>query len=593
MTRTLLPALLGLLLLPSVANAAPKTLIDFADKAGPRWRAINDRVMGGRSQGAPTINEGIMTFAGTISLENNGGFSSCRTVKQRMNLKGFKGLVIRIKPDARKYRLTIESDKARTFYQLQFWAELKVKPGQWQTLHIPFKDFYPTSFGRRLRRPTLDPSAVDSIGFMLYDKKAGPFKLQCDSISAYKTQALSNTSKDSSKDTHKDAHKDSHSDDHSIVGVAKRAGAFETLLAAANAAGLAEALQGKGPFTIFAPTDEAFAKIPAGQIKALLKPENRATLQAILKFHVVAGKVQLSDIADGRLFKTLNGQRLAVSLRHGHVKLGRSSIVSADIQASNGIIHVIDSVLLPETRKLVAVATQAKQFKTLLAAAKAAGLASALNKDDANLTIFAPTDAAFAKLPKGLVQALLKPENKSSLVQLLTHHVVSGRVYAADAIKAGRAKSLAKSTLKFGLSASRLQVNGSTIQVTNLNSANGVIHVIDSVLIPKGFQLASGAKKRKRLILNDSLQGFVAATIERGVPLFNNGETEACRAVYENAVLAILQLRSGKLSESMKTSLKQAWARKPKEDARSHAWRLRKALDAVWEAASKSATTLH
>lgn len=132
-----------------------------------------------------------------------------------------------------------------------------------------------------------------------------------------------------------------------IVQVAKGAGQFNTLLTAAKAAGLVPALTGKGPYTVFAPTDAAFAKLPKGTVENLLKPKNKHKLAAILKYHVVAGEIEAGDIKPGRTHvKTLNGRSLIVR-KHGGVKVNGARVVTADVDASNGVIHVINRVLLP------------------------------------------------------------------------------------------------------------------------------------------------------------------------------------------------------------------------------------------------------
>lgn len=133
-----------------------------------------------------------------------------------------------------------------------------------------------------------------------------------------------------------------------IVEVAAGAGTFKTLVAAVKAAGLADTLGGKGPFTVFAPTDDAFAALPAGTLDSLLKPENKQQLRAILLYHVVPGIVKSTDLKDGETLKTAGGQTLTVHISGATVRVNDAIVVKADIQASNGIIHVIDKVLLPK-----------------------------------------------------------------------------------------------------------------------------------------------------------------------------------------------------------------------------------------------------
>ncbi|GGE22395.1 Uncaracterized surface protein containing fasciclin (FAS1) repeats [Gemmobacter megaterium] len=137
---------------------------------------------------------------------------------------------------------------------------------------------------------------------------------------------------------------DGHSKD--IVDTAVEAGSFTTLVAAVQAAGLVETLKGEGPFTVFAPTDEAFAKLPAGTVDDLLKPENKDKLTAVLTYHVVPGKVMSTDLSNGMTAATVQGAEVTI-MTEGGVKVNEANVVTADIAASNGVIHVIDSVILP------------------------------------------------------------------------------------------------------------------------------------------------------------------------------------------------------------------------------------------------------
>jgi uncharacterized surface protein with fasciclin (FAS1) repeats len=133
-----------------------------------------------------------------------------------------------------------------------------------------------------------------------------------------------------------------------IVDTAVGAGSFKTLAAALKAAGLVETLKGTGPFTVFAPTDEAFAKLPAGTVENLLKPENRDKLRAILTYHVVAGKVMAADVVKLKTAKTVQGSNVSISATGGKVKVDNANVVKTDIGASNGVIHVIDTVIMPK-----------------------------------------------------------------------------------------------------------------------------------------------------------------------------------------------------------------------------------------------------
>lgn len=132
-----------------------------------------------------------------------------------------------------------------------------------------------------------------------------------------------------------------------IVDTAVAAGSFQTLVAAVQAAGLVETLKGDGPFTVFAPTDEAFAALPEGTVETLLKPENRDKLVSILTYHVVGGSVTSSDVVKLDSAETVQGQSVTIEVKDGNVMIDNAKVVSADIMTSNGVIHVIDKVILP------------------------------------------------------------------------------------------------------------------------------------------------------------------------------------------------------------------------------------------------------
>lgn len=134
---------------------------------------------------------------------------------------------------------------------------------------------------------------------------------------------------------------------HDIVDVAVKAGSFKTLVAAVKAAGLVETLKAEGPYTVFAPTDEAFAKLPEGTVASLLKPENKKKLTEILTYHVIAAKVMAKDVKSGQV-KTVNGKEATIAVGDHGVKIDNATVIKTDIEASNGVIHVIDHVILPK-----------------------------------------------------------------------------------------------------------------------------------------------------------------------------------------------------------------------------------------------------
>ena len=142
-------------------------------------------------------------------------------------------------------------------------------------------------------------------------------------------------------------HYETKTSENDIVEVAAAAGTFNTLLAAATAADLVDALKSDGPLTVFAPTDEAFARLPAGTVETLLKPENKEKLQAVLLYHVVEGKVTADEVVKLTSVKTLEGDSADISVKMGKVYVDNAQVIAADVEASNGVIHVIDAVILP------------------------------------------------------------------------------------------------------------------------------------------------------------------------------------------------------------------------------------------------------
>ena len=278
-----------------------------------------------------------------------------------------------------------------------------------------------------------------------------------------------------------------------IVDTAVGAGSFKTLAAALTAADLVSTLKGAGPFTVFAPTDAAFAKIPKADLDAILADKKKLT--EILTYHVVAGSVPASTVLtlDGKSAKTVNGAEVKIGVSGGKVTLnGNVNVTAVDVKASNGIIHVIDSVLLPPVggpapvaggRTIVDVATANGSFKTLLAVIDAAGLTATL-KSAGPFTVFAPNDHAFAVLPQEIIASLLKPENKKALTDILTYHVTPGKLGAAQVLANAELSTVNGKKSKITLVNGRPFINGAAIKITDIETSNGVIHVIDTVMLP-------------------------------------------------------------------------------------------------------------
>ncbi len=276
-----------------------------------------------------------------------------------------------------------------------------------------------------------------------------------------------------------------------IVDTAVADGRFTTLVAAVGAAELVETLKGEGPFTVFAPTDDAFAALPAGTVDELLKPENKQKLTDILLYHVVSGSVMAADVTALTSATTVLGKDVAVKVDMGNVYINEAKVIITDIATSNGVIHVIDAVLLPpsddammEKNTIVDIAVADGRFKTLVAAVTAAELVETLS-GEGPFTVFAPTDDAFAALPAGTLDSLLLPENKQQLTDILLYHVVSGKVMAADVVTLTSAPTVLGKDVTITVKDGSVFLND-TVQViiTDIEASNGVIHVIDAVLLP-------------------------------------------------------------------------------------------------------------
>ncbi len=273
-----------------------------------------------------------------------------------------------------------------------------------------------------------------------------------------------------------------------IVDIAVADGRFTTLVAAVEAANLVDALQGEGPFTVFAPTDDAFAALPEGTVEALL--EDIPALTDILLYHLVSGDVKAADVVTLDSAETLQGGSLTITVEGDVVRINGAQVVIADIEASNGTIHVIDAVLLPPAPEeagaegpgtIVDIAVADGRFTTLVAALGAADLVEAL-QGEGPFTVFAPTDDAFAALPEGTVEALL--EDIPALTDILLYHVVAGDVKAADVVTLDSAETLQGGSLTITVEGDVVRINGAQVVITDIQASNGTIHVIDAVLLP-------------------------------------------------------------------------------------------------------------
>ncbi len=271
-------------------------------------------------------------------------------------------------------------------------------------------------------------------------------------------------------------------DTQDIPTNAQNTGVHDSLVAALSHAGLVSALQADGPFTVFAPTDDAFAA--AGiDLSTFDTEEENSTLSDILLYHVVSGEVTASAVTDGMNAEALNGDDLSFTVTDGVVMVNDATVTSADVMASNGVIHVIDKVLMPpaDLGDIPTVAQGTGIHTSLVAAVTQADLVATL-QGDGPFTVFAPTDDAFAAAGIDL-EALDTDEGKAALTDILLYHVVAGEVPSSAVTDGMVAAAVNGDDLSFTVGDS-VMVNDATVVLADVPASNGVIHVIDKVLMP-------------------------------------------------------------------------------------------------------------
>ena len=279
-----------------------------------------------------------------------------------------------------------------------------------------------------------------------------------------------------------------------IVELAQATPDLSTLVTALVAGKLTDALSGPGPFTVFAPTNEAFAKLPADVIKHLLEPKNIKELDAVLEYHVIAGAaVHAKGLKPFQEVKTLEGTDISIEASSKGVEINHfAHVTTADVDATNGVVHIIDAVLIPKhvsakpTKNIVQLAQSVPDLSTLVTAVVAGNLTGPLS-GPGPFTVFAPTNEAFGKVPADVLKHLLDPKNIKELDAVLEYHVIAGAaVHAKDLKPEQKVKTLEGDELFIEASSKGVEINHvAHVTTADVDATNGVVHIIDAVLLPK------------------------------------------------------------------------------------------------------------
>ncbi len=273
------------------------------------------------------------------------------------------------------------------------------------------------------------------------------------------------------------------------------------LEAAVIAAELADDLSEEGPFTVFAPTDAAFQALPSGVLDELLM-DPTGELAQILLYHVLGAEVLSTDLTDGQTAMTLQGDDITVTINGNGVFINDAQVIMADVLASNGVVHVIDAVLLPPLPTVVDIIVDSPDHTILEAAVIAAELADDLS-EDGPFTVFAPTDAAFQALPSGVLDELLM-DPTGVLAQILLYHVLGAEVLSTDLTDGQTAMTLQGEDITVTINGNGVFINDAQVIMADILASNGVVHVIDAVLLPPtvGTQNLSAAANNIKIFPN-------------------------------------------------------------------------------------------
>lgn len=548
---------------PHVASAqsSANSNLEF-DNGTKGWQTVLDGVMGGLSTGRIAAGEGgTLRFSGELSLENNGGFSQIRTAVPEGTFSGATGLLLRVKGDGRSYQCDIRSSRLRMMaggYQRVFTT----KAGEWIEVEIPFDECVANRFGQRVpNAPALDPASIESVGITLADKREGPFAIEVDWIRPMGAAAAARSSAGS------------------LTSVATKAN-LTTLLELVKAAELT--LPKDAKLTIFAPTNDAFAKLPREQVEFLTSAKGKSTLQAILRHHVVAQSIESSALLDRRRLRSLSGQSLEID--PSALTVDGARLVATDVGFDGGLVHVIDSVMLPELRSIDEIVAKDERLSTLRAAIDAAGLGPQLGAENSGpWTLLAPSNKAFAAIPADALNALL--DNRPALTAVLAAHVLPTAIRRDEMLAQGSARTLmGDGTVAFAISSGAITVAGARIEVADIEAANGVIHIIDRVLPAASAAPTSATSASESSQRPHRAAAILELAIERGVPRFNAGDPSSCAALYELAIASVVLLGEDALGAESKADLTKALEQgAAHQDSSERAWIYRGAMDRVLE----------
>ena len=267
-----------------------------------------------------------------------------------------------------------------------------------------------------------------------------------------------------------------------IVETATENTDFNTLVDALVAADLDETLSDEQEmYTVFAPTDAAFAELDEEYLENLVNNDT-ATLTKILTYHVLSGKVMSTDLSDGMRTETVQGKYITITIEDGKVYVDDAMVTTTDIECNNGVIHIIDAVIVPK-QNIVETATANADFNTLVDTVVAAGLDETLSDEEALYTVFAPTDTAFAELDEEYLADLVNNDT-ANLTKILTYHVLSGKVMSTDLSDGMNVTTLEGTKITIHINGTDVVVNDANVTSADIVCSNGVIHIIDKVIIP-------------------------------------------------------------------------------------------------------------